>query len=143
MHPTRIFKTPEELYEAFERYKKDVDERASEWLVVKYVGKDADRVTDGQKLPLTLDGFYVFCRKAKIGYIEQYFINAGDRYNDFIGICRDIKLEIRDNQITGGMLGFFNPSITQRLNGLTEKQEVVTTGNYTINTIPEAEGLGE
>ena len=33
----------------------------------------------------------------------------------------------RNNQIIGGMLGVFNPSITQRLNGLTEKQDVTNT----------------
>ena len=37
---------------------------------------------------------------------------------------RILKEEIRENQILGGLLGFFNPSITQRLNGLVEKQEM-------------------
>ena len=38
----------------------------------------------------------------------------------------NIKKEIRENQITGGMLGIYNPSITQRLNNLVEKVEDVT-----------------
>ena len=35
--------------------------------------------------------------------------------------------EIREDQIIGGMLSFYNPSITQRLNGLVEKQETSIT----------------
>ena len=33
--------------------------------------------------------------------------------------------EIRQDQIEGGMSGIYNPSITQRLNGLTDKSEVM------------------
>ena len=39
-----------------------------------------------------------------------------------------IEDEIRTDQIEGGMVGQFNPSITQRLNGLTEKTDVTTNG---------------
>jgi hypothetical protein len=38
-------------------------------------------------------------------------------------ICSHIREEIRENQILGGMIGVYNPSITQRLNGLTDKTE--------------------
>ena len=31
--------------------------------------------------------------------------------------------DIRNNQIEGGMAGIYNPSITQRLNGLVERTE--------------------
>jgi hypothetical protein len=41
---------------------------------------------------------------------------------------------IRQDQIEGGMVGQYNPSITQRLNGLTEKTDV-TTGGDKINEI--------
>jgi len=74
---------------------------------------------------MIFDGFEVFCKEVGYGEIEQYFKNKGEYYNDFIPLCRAIKKEIRVNQITGGMLGFFNPSITQRLNNLSENN--VTT----------------
>jgi len=73
-------------------------------------------------VPLTFEGFKRFCR-SNYGEIEQYFTNQDGYYDDFIGICRAIKEEIRENQIVGGLLGFYNPSITQRLNGLTDKSE--------------------
>jgi hypothetical protein len=39
-----------------------------------------------------------------------------------------VKNEIRENQILGGLLGVYNPSITQRLNGLTDKTENKISG---------------
>lgn len=126
MHPKRIFKEPNDLLNAFEEYKKYIQEQSKEWLKIQYVGKDGERVADPLKIPLTMEGFEVFCYK-KYGCVEQYFRNKDGFYIDFVGICSHIRNEIRENQIIGGMLGVFNPSITQRLNGLTEKQEVKTT----------------
>jgi len=124
MHPTRIFRTPDELEQAWKLYKESL-EKQEEWFKVQYVGKEGERVTDAFKLPYTFDGFEVFCYE-NYGCVEQYFKNAGGLYNDFIPLCSHIKKEIRSNQITGGLLGVYNPSITQRLNNLVEKVEDVT-----------------
>ena len=121
-HPTRIFTHPDQLEQAFKEYKKDLELQGEEWKKVQYVGKEGDRVTDPCKVPQTLEGFKRFARN-KYGCVEQYFTNQDGLYNDFIGICSHIKQEIRENQIVGGMMGFYNPSITQRLNGLVEKQQ--------------------
>ena len=134
MHPTRIFKTPEELYAAFEGYKKDLDEKAKEWLKVQYVGKDGDRVTDKYKLPYTLEGFERYCYDNH-GVVEQYFKNQDGLYDDFIPVCLRVKNEIRENQILGGLLGVYNPSITQRLNGLTDKTS--SEHNINVNKLPD------
>jgi hypothetical protein len=136
MHPTRIFKAPTELETAFNEYKKDVDKQSGQWLKVQYVGKDGERKTDGQKVPLTFEGFKRFCYN-NYGCVEQYFINKDNLYFEFISICSRIKDEIRENQITGGMLGFFNPSITQRLNSLVEKQQTEITGGLNIPNLPD------
>ena len=122
MHPTRLFKTPDDLQKAWEEFLKDVKKQSSEWIKVQYVGKEGEKREDPQKVPLTLEGFKRFCRK-KYGEVEQYFTNQGGYYDDFIGVCSHIKEEIRENQIIGGLLGFYNPSITQRLNNLLEKTE--------------------
>jgi hypothetical protein len=125
IHPTRIFKTEADLLKAWDEYKENLKEQAGEWLKVQYVGKEGERVTDAQKVPMTMEGFERFCYE-RYGVIEQYFKNQDNYYNDFIPICSRIAKEIRENQIVGGMLGFYNPSITQRLNGLADKQEVKT-----------------
>ena len=134
MHPTRIFKTPDELYAAFEAYKKDLDEKAKDWLKVQYVGKDGERVTDKYKLPYTFEGFKVYCYN-EYGKIEQYFVNKDGLYDDFGSICSHIKEEIRNNQILGGLIGIYNPSITQRLNGLTDKTS--SEHNINVNKLPD------
>lgn len=122
IHPTRIFKTPDDLLKAWNEYKEDLKEQAKEWLKVQYVGKDGERKTDAQKVPLTLEGFKRFCRE-NYGEVQHYFDNTEGYYDDFCVICTRIREEIRENQIIGGMLGFYNPSITQRLNNLKEQQE--------------------
>ena len=45
------------------------------------------------------------------------------RYLEFTAICSRIRKEIREDQITGGMVGQYNASITQRLNNLKEQVE--------------------
>lgn len=123
IHPTRIFKKADELEKAWNEYKSFLLTEAEKWPKIQYVGKDGSRMVDYPVLPYTLEGFKRYCR-TKYGEIEQYFYNKDNLYTNFVGICSHIKEEIREHQITGGMMGFFNPSITQRLNGLAEKTEV-------------------
>ena len=132
IHPTRIFKSPDELELAWKAYKDDLEIKAKEWVKVQYVGKDGDRKEDPMKLPYTMDGFEVFCYE-NYGTVEQYFKNKDGYYEDFVPICSHIKKEIRANQITGGLLGVYNPSITQRLNNLVDNKDI-TTGGEKINT---------
>jgi hypothetical protein len=128
MHPTRIFKTPDELEHAWNLYKEDLQLQALEWTKIQYVGKNGDKKEDPLKLPYTMDGFEVFCYK-NFGVVDHYFTNKQGYYDDFGTICSHIKKEIRSNQITGGLLGMYNPSITQRLNSL-------VAVSYTHLTLP-------
>jgi len=135
MHPTRIFKHPDELEKAWEAYKLFRKQEATEWPKVQYVGKDGNRVEDYPRLPFTMDGFEVFCAK-NYGCVHHYFDNRDQLYTDFGTICSRIRQEIRDNQITGGLLGNYNPSITQRLNGLKELNETEHKG-LSIPPVPD------
>lgn len=121
-HPTRIFNNPDELEKAWNEFKVDLKEQGREWVKYDYVGKDGLRVQDEQKVPMTLEGFKRFCRN-NYGEVRHYFDNTDNYYDDFCVICHAIREEIRENQIIGGLLGFYNPSITQRLNGLVDKSE--------------------
>lgn len=134
IHPTRIFKTPEDLLETWNDYKEDLEKQSKEWLKIDYVGKDGEKKETPQKVPMTLEGFKRFCRENK-GEVQHYFDNSEGYYDDFCVICSRIKEEIRENQIVGGLLGFYNPSITQRLNGLADKQERSTTANVQLLNI--------
>ena len=115
--------TPETLLEHFNNYVKDV--KNSPFLVTDWVGKDAIEVDRRKEKPLTLEGFENWCfDKGIINDLGDYFSNKDKRYDDFTTICRAIRKKIRQDQIEGGMAGIYNPSITQRLNGLAEKTDI-------------------
>lgn len=119
----KYIETPEKMWEHFEAYVKEV--KSNPFLVQDYVGKDGDEVYRKKEKPLTLEGFELYCfRNGIISNISHYFTNLDNRYSDYVAICSHIKKTIREDQISGGMAGLYNPSITQRLNGLTDKSEV-------------------
>jgi hypothetical protein len=122
MGKTKYIETPERMWELFCSYRKSLKEKPI--LVKDWVGKDGDQINREKERPLTMEGFenYLFT-KGVITDVSDYFENKGGRYADYIPICRLIKRNIRQDQIEGGMAGIYNPSITQRLNGLKESVE--------------------
>lgn len=120
MFKEKYFKTPSELYDLFVLYKQEVKGNPRRKHV--FVGKDGNSDFEALERPLTIEGFRSFARINK-GSVEHYFANTGDSYTEYRTVCRAITEEIRQDQIEGGMVGQYNASITQRLNGLTDKQE--------------------
>jgi len=129
----KYIETPERMLELFNEYKEQ-NNNSKDWMKFQYVGKDGERVTDPLKPPLTYEGFKIYCRN-NVGDVHNYFENTDERYNEYKEVCRAIKEEIRNDQIVGGMLNFYNPSITQRLNSLTENTNMNTT--LDISKVPE------
>ena len=125
----RNVETPEQMWELFCEYAAHI--KRNPILKQDFVGKDGEEVYRKLEKPLTLDGFENYCYDI-VGCVEQYFKNQDGLYEQFIPICTRIRKEIRQDQITGGMAGIYNPSITQRLNGLTEKQELKHEGTIEI-----------
>lgn len=118
----KYIETPEKMWEYFETYKKWV--KSNPIQVQDYVGKDAEMVYRTKERPLTIDGFECWCYDNEIiSDLSQYFANTEQRYTDYQTICSRIRKAVRTDQIEGGMAGIYNPSITQRLNNLTEKTE--------------------
>jgi hypothetical protein len=98
-----------------------------------FVGKDGRHDYELIPRPYTLEGFLNFAEE-KVCNVHQYFENRDNRYSTYVDICTRIKRVIRQNQIENGLAGLYNPSITQRLNNLTEKTDVTTNGEA-INEI--------
>lgn len=118
-------KTPEELTAHFLAYKKEVKSKPIK--KHDYVGGMGKSVQRKLERPLTMEGFENWCwEKGIIADLKDYFSNRDNSYKDFSPVCSRIKEIIRQDQIEGGMAGIYNPSITQRLNGLTDKSEVKT-----------------
>jgi hypothetical protein len=116
----KYIETPELMAQLFEDYKNECKTNPRKKHV--FVGKDGTSDYELLERPLTIEGFRVFCYD-KIGCVKQYFDNPDKRYNEYITICSHIREVIRRDQIEGGMVGQYNPSITQRLNGLKEQTE--------------------
>ena len=124
MGKNKYIETPEKMWELFEQYKAYT--KSKPILVQDFVGKDGDEVNRKKERPLTIDGFECWCYDNDIiSDLSQYFANTEQRYNEYQTICSRIRKAVRTDQIEGGMSGIYNPSITQRLNGLTDKSEVM------------------
>lgn len=124
MPKPKLIETPEKLYSIFEEYKEYIKTNPRTIDKALQSGKIAKETL---RVPLTMDGFEIFCFQ-KGFTVEHYFRNTNDSYGEYCGICSIIKKEIRADQIEGGMVGQYNPSITQRLNNLTEKTDITTDG---------------
>jgi hypothetical protein len=123
----KLIESPERMWDLFAAYKEKA--KSKPILVQDFVGKDGQEVRRERERPLTMEGFECFVWDEEIAEgVEQYFSNRDGRYADFVGICSRIRKEIRQDQISGGMAGIYNPSITQRLNGLVDKTDAKTEG---------------
>lgn len=130
----KYIETPDKMWEYFLAYKEQV--KNNPIIVKDWVGKDADTVYREKEKPLTMVGFQNYLDDENIiTDVTDYFENKDNRYSDYIRICSRIKRNIQDDQISGGMVGIYNPSITQRLNNLTEKTDVTTNGKEINDTL--------
>lgn len=136
----KYIKTPEDLEALFDEYREDVKSNPRK----KKVKGNKDFVLSDEDLerPLTMEGFEVFCYK-KGFTIDNYFKNSTGAYDAYYHICYIIKKQIRLDQIEGGMVGQYNPSITQRLNNIVEKQEIEQKGETKREIIFRHEPLDE
>lgn len=117
--------TPSEMWGLFVQYRDHI--KSNPILKHDFVGKNGDSVERKLERPLTMDGFENFVAevaKGKLGKtLEHYFFNTNKAYESHAEVCKRIRRVIRQDQIEGGMAMIYNPSITQRLNGLVEKTE--------------------
>jgi len=114
----KYIETPQKMWDLFEAYKKQTKENPR--TKIEYVGKDGKRVETPLETPLTIEGFYGYCYE-NVGDAHHYFENTDKRYDDYRGVCSRVREFIRQDQITGGLVGQYNASITQRLNNLAER----------------------
>ena len=122
MAKPKYIETPDKLWNYFLEYKEET--KSNPILKHDFVGGAGKSVMKKLERPLTIDGFecYLF-DKGIIGDLSHYFANTDNKYSEYLTICSRIRKEVRNDQINGGMAGIYNPSITQRLNGLVEKTQ--------------------
>jgi len=132
----KYIESPVILWKHFVDYKKET--KQDPILVKDWVGKDADEVYKPKERPLTMEGFENWCADNDIiNDLGDYFSNKNEKYSDYSTICSRIRRAIRQDQIEGGMVGIYNQSITQRLNGLVEKTQTEIKGGLNIPNLPD------
>lgn len=136
MGKNKYIESPEKMWEHFLNYAKET--KANPRFKTEYVGKDGEMVKTPLERPLTIEGFECWCYDHDIiGDLSNYFANYDNKYSDYLTICNRIRKSVRMDQIEGGMVGQYNPSITQRLNGLVDKTESnVNTSIKLLNIDP-------
>lgn len=125
----KYIETPEKMWQLFLAYKEQL--KANPIKVKDWVGKDGECVHREKERPATMEGFENYVEDQEvITDLGRYFANKNGVYDEYRTICSRIRRSIRQDQIEGGMVGIYNPSITQRLNGLVDKSE--TAGQHEI-----------
>lgn len=118
----KYIETPERMWELFQDYVQEVKSNPRRKIV--FVGKDGIEKEEKLERPLTFEGFELHVADLRVAMnLQQYFENRDGRYGEYISICTRILKAIRRDQIEGGMVGQYNASITQRLNGLADKTQ--------------------
>ena len=117
----RMFESPKHLWDVFQQYRIWNDQNPIR--VQDFVGKDGEEVYRIKQAPLTFEGFKVFMFEMQdnLGFDPDNYFSG--KFPEYIGISTRIKEIIRQDQIKGGMAGIYNPSLTARINGLTDKVE--------------------
>lgn len=119
---TKYIGSPDAMWDYFKQYRQE--KKADPILEPDWVGKDAIEVVRPHQRPLTMEGFSSWLFETGVtSNVHDYFGNKNGSYAEYSDICRAIKEIIRTDQIEGGMAGIYNPSITQRLNGLVDRSE--------------------
>jgi len=128
----KYIETPEKMWELWLGY---VKHTKSNPRLIYQLDKIGNLVPVPHECPLTLDGFYEFvCEHPDTKFdtdnpdLTDYFENKDGRYSEYIRVCSRIKRARTNDQVTGGMVGQYNASITQRLNNLTERVDTTTQG---------------
>ena len=124
----KAIKTPEILWDLFTQYVKKT--KANPVLKQVFVGKDGIKEYEEREAPLSMVGFECFIADnvecINFPDIAKY-IESKDSYKDFYSISSRIRAIIKDDHTKGAMTMIYSQSVTARLNGWKDSQEVEKT----------------
>ena len=130
MAKKKYIETPERMMEMFKEYKEYT--KSHPRYKYQLSQRTGEMIPEPLEVPLTMEGFEIYCYENFSVSLDHYFRNTDNSYTDYLSVCTHIRQQIREDQIRGGMVGQYNPSITQRLNGLTDKQQIDTDGKIEV-----------
>lgn len=140
------FKTPEELKEKAEGYFQYCDTHPIEVWQRKSAaanqtakngsGVKSDEGTMYIRKPYTFDGLALWCG------IGNWYQWKSDAPETFRSIITALEARVRDQQVSGAMVGMYNANLVARLNGIAEKTESKQEINGSLNVKTEDEYAG-
>ena len=126
------FKTPEELQEKAEGYFQYCDTHPIEVWQRKAAaanqsakngsGVKSDEGTMYIRRPYTLDGLGLWLEI----YDWRHF-RAYHQDDDFSPVIRALEMRVREQQVSGAVVGMYNANLVARLNGISESVQVETS----------------
>jgi len=117
-----IWKTPEELWEAFEKYR--AENKANPYRVQDYVGKDGVMVYRDKERPITFRGFEGWLAENGLCFdLSRYRKEDGEHHKAFVPIITRIRATCDKDMLEGASSGVYSANIAARLLGLVDKQE--------------------
>lgn len=126
------FKTPEELQEKAEGYFQYCDTHPIEVWQRKAAaanqsakngsGVKSDEGTMYIRRPYTLDGLGLWLEINDWRHFRAYHQD-----DDFSPVIRALEARVRDQQVSGAVVGMYNANLVARLNGISESVQVETS----------------
>lgn len=126
----RKWKSPDELIEKLEGYCKQCAETP---LLVqdgmrnaKEAGKKDEQVRQMNRVvrPMTLDGYCNFAGISDWSKTKQTYANE-EGFSEAFALVERV---IRDQQVSGAMVGLYKENIVSRINGITDRQDITSGG---------------
>lgn len=128
----KIFKTPENLWEAaLEYFKWAEDNPLYRNDAIRSGDKAGELIQTPIDRPLTVEGMCIF-----FGVTTQTFQNYAsnsEEYKDYFVIATQIKEILRDQKLSGAVVGNYKENIVARLLGMADKKEVTSSMSVVWN----------
>lgn len=122
----RIFETPEDLEKTFNEYLEFM--KTQTWKKQEFIksGEFAGKIIELEtQRPLTMESFCLF---ANINSKYLYQLNE-DTKQKFSNIVTRIHETLREQKVSGAMVGAYNSNLVARLEGITDKHDITSNGD--------------
>lgn len=116
--------TPEELENLFDQYREWTAENPI-MLVKESYGK---LLNVPHHRPMTLKGLFAYAIEHHGVDVHHYFNNSREAYNDYTGLCKNIKVQIHAELTNLALVGAVKENLAAKILGLKEDINVTGTG---------------
>lgn len=125
----RKWKSPDEIIDKLEEYCKACAENpilVQEGKKTKDGGQKSEKVFEMNRVarPMTLDGYCNFAGISDWSKTKQTYANE-EGFSEAFAL---VECVIRDQQVSGAMVGLYKENIVSRINGITDRQDITSGG---------------